>query len=376
MAESYQFGLQKWNQRDKSLRCPQCGKGHGCYKEYVNLETGEAVDPDNHLCGKCDHENSCGYHLTPAEWYKLNPTERKAFSGKVKKEQRTFETILIEPGMVGAFYRHTKAASNTFIEWLKSLPWEDHQRQCIDIITQFYAIGTTKDGRVIWWQIDEKRKVRTGKIMAYDQTGHRMKDAEGNSIGFGWVHAKLKPCPKGPRICKDCHVRDKCPYPEDTHQLSQCLFGLHLLPACPDAEIHLVESEKTAILMSILDPDAMQRHLWMATGGLQNLNEAVLFPLRGRTIVCYPDTNGIEKWKAKTKGMHNVKVSTYWMQQLTDQDPKGADIADVMVRKIMEAPQPTPPSEIPSEPQLTLFEQLQQLPWFNKIVKRLGLTQE
>lgn len=56
--------------------------------------------------------------------------------------------------------------------------------------------------------------------------------------------------------------------PEDW-ELTQCLFGEHLLPLYPDKPVALVESEKTAVICSGLMP----RFLWRATGGKQQINQ-------------------------------------------------------------------------------------------------------
>ena len=41
-----------------------------CFVRYVD-EQGSISFPGN--VGKCDHENSCGYHYTPKEYFKDNP---------------------------------------------------------------------------------------------------------------------------------------------------------------------------------------------------------------------------------------------------------------------------------------------------------------
>ena len=64
----YRFHLQKYKYGSK-LSCPNCGKKR-CFVKYVDAE-GEITFPDN--VGKCDHENSCGYHYTPKEYFKDNP---------------------------------------------------------------------------------------------------------------------------------------------------------------------------------------------------------------------------------------------------------------------------------------------------------------
>ncbi len=46
-----------------------CGKSR-CFVRYID-EQGSISFPGN--VGKCDHENSCGYHYTPKEYFKDNP---------------------------------------------------------------------------------------------------------------------------------------------------------------------------------------------------------------------------------------------------------------------------------------------------------------
>ena len=66
--------------------------------------------------------------------------------------------------------------------------------------------------------------------------------------------------------------------------LNQCLFGEHLLNES-DKDIAIVESEKTACIMSI----HFDKYIWMAAGSLSGLNEEKLTPLKNRKIVLYPD---------------------------------------------------------------------------------------
>lgn len=364
MAESYQFHLARWNERDKHLRCPGCQRGRGCFKEYMD-ENGNPVDSVEHTVGKCDHETTCGYHLTPKEWFKAGGKMDESTSQQVPKKE--VKTIEVQGKLVGMFYKHTKAVSNNFLRWIDSLPLTDAQRECLPYLIQWYAIGTTKDGRIIWWQIDENRKVRTGKIMQYDNTGHRLKDEEGNSVGFGWVHAMMKN--KG--LFRDT---------EDTRwEISQCLFGQHLLSIAPDAEVHIVESEKTAFIMSVLDPDAMSKHIWLATGGLYNLNKSKLQPMRNRKVFCYPDTNGIDKWRNAISGT-NARLALMWMNHLTKADGTGADIADLMIRKLMSQQDNEPTSQQLNEDDLppitypTLIENtLLEKPIVQKCIKLFDL---
>lgn len=64
----YRFHLQKYRYGSK-ISCPNCGKIRG-FVRYVD-EEGIIRFPDT--VGKCDHENSCGYHYTPREYFRDNP---------------------------------------------------------------------------------------------------------------------------------------------------------------------------------------------------------------------------------------------------------------------------------------------------------------
>ena len=91
-----------------------------------------------------------------------------------------------------------------------------------------YCLGGDKNGRVIFWQIDEMLRLRTGKMMNYNAlSGKRLKVRQGSLPSLSWVHAELK------RVGK----LDK------NWTLTQCLFGLHLTSIYKDKPVHIVESE-------------------------------------------------------------------------------------------------------------------------------------
>ena len=137
-----------------------------------------------------------------------------------------------------------------------------------------YYLGTY-GSKVIFWQIDQNFNIRTGKMIDYNrETGKRQ--------GIpSWVHKYLNQSYKG------------------------CLFGLHLIED-NDKPIALVESEKTAIVMS-------QDHSyfnWLATGGISNLKKTLLEPIMDREIILFPDQGAYDIWdeKASRIGL-NYKIS-------------------------------------------------------------------
>jgi hypothetical protein len=134
-------------------------------------------------------------------------------------------------------------------------------------LQEAYNIGTAKGGGTIFWQEDRKGNVRTGKVMYYHPNGKRIK--ERNSW---FVHKKIK----------------------DDFNYRQCFFGLHL--TTPDKPVALCESEKTAIIMSVFEPE----YTWIASGGSEMLNDERLFELP-RLDKVFADNGQFEKWERKTR---------------------------------------------------------------------------
>ena len=130
-----------------------------------------------------------------------------------------------------------------------------------------YRLGCTKDGGVIFWQIDEQQRVHTGKIMYYQPDCHR--DKQHNPT---WVHSLMK---------------SQLPQKYEFHP---CLFGQHLLTSDlghqPSA-VCIVESEKSAVILSEKCPD----FIWLSCGGLQMFKPELLAPLVNYKVIIFPDTD-------------------------------------------------------------------------------------
>lgn len=215
---------------------------------------------------------------------------------------------------------------DTLVNWIRrGIGWDASQRDRIDGVLADYYIGHSKTGHTMFWQIDERNIVRTGKMMLYKTDGHRDKDAR---YSFDWMHAAL--------------YRDqRNDYSADKTDVKPCLFGLHLIDRYKTRDrqqVCIVESEKTAILMAIAYGNNPTQ-VWMACGGIENLNREKLQPIidRKRDIILYPDRDGINKWMAKAENLRYDKVMvdtkpvTEWWKP---EDGEKADIADVVLRMI------------------------------------------
>ena len=181
----------------------------------------------------------------------------------------------VSPGIIPQSLIPPPSGSNHLITYLKTMI----PSSAIDRIIADYRLASTPDQAIIFLQIDQDNQCRTGKIMQYNPaTGHRIKDPD-KPGRINWLHSILK---------------RKKQLPPDW-QLTQCLFGEHLLPQHPDKTIALVESEKTAIICSAMMP----QYLWLATGGKSGLTSERLSSLKGRKIIVFPDIDAFKDWQQK-----------------------------------------------------------------------------
>ena len=127
-----------------------------------------------------------------------------------------------------------------------------------------YRLGIARGGGVIFWQIDEDDYLLDGKIMYYRSDCHRDHDRKPT-----WTSYRQRQCGQ---------------LPEDW-QPHHCLFGQHLIGEAKTVAV--VESEKTAVIMSEVKPD----YLWVATGGKTELNVCKLKPLQNHKVIIFPDTD-------------------------------------------------------------------------------------
>ena len=210
---------------------------------------------------------------------------------------------------------------DTLCQWLRSLPWDSAQAARLPNVLSEYHVGHARQGHTIFWQIDEKGRVRTGKMMLYKPDGHRDKESRYN---FDWIHAAL---------FRDVRLPQ---WSDEKQECKPTIFGMHLLNQYPKATVNIVESEKTALIMAT----AYGNHplqVWMACGGAENLSLEKLAPIiaQNRRIVIYPDRDAIDKWRAKAANLRydrmsvNVQAVKDWWKP---EDGEKADIADVILR--------------------------------------------
>jgi len=263
--------------------CPNCKKK--TLKPYINNATGlNAGDK----YGRCERINSCTYDLRPKKdknesWQKteIKPIEVKPIE-------------FIDSEIVQKTFNNFK--ENVFFMYLVKIFGRDKAFE----LQSTYNIGTARNGGTIFWQQDVNGLFRTGKVFYYQKNGRRNK-----YFGSWFIHTKIRA----------------------DFNFQQCFFGLHLTNE--NKAVALCESEKTAIMMSVYEPD----YIWVASGGSEMINLNRLVELKRLDIVC-PDNLQTEKWLQKTKLFQNRKMDyTVDAAVNSGQLDAGSDILDLYLLK-------------------------------------------
>ena len=277
----YKYELMKGSRR---YLCPKCGKKE--FKVYV--KTGTNIVVDSERFGRCNRQNSCGYHQYPKNDASMSDWVAPVYVPKPIKPD------FIPKEMVEASFN--KFRENTFFMWLVKLFGQD---VALDLQSK-YNIGTAKNNGTIFFQQDSEGRFRTGKVMYYQSNGKRNKNR--NSW---YVHRAIK----------------------EDFELVQVFFGEHLIKENPDKPVALVESEKTAILMSVFEPE----YTWLASGGANMLNSYRLLRLPRLDLVS-PDEGEFDNWKDRTESFFDRQMDGRVERAFREgKVSRGADILDLIL---------------------------------------------
>jgi hypothetical protein len=353
--ETYKYTLDKGS---KKFLCPNCTKK--TFVKYIETETGSYLNDD---FGKCDREQNCNYYKAPPKankYYLIKVLSIKEITDKAIKTTDVNGIISIVPksqileqskndcwisewflknstiqyltnefkfnystisGIVNEVIQNTKPlpikASFHNLELLDKMynaKQTDHLFEYLKMrfskeevfkATQNYFITGTNICwfySTVFWQIDDKEQIHAGKIMQYDRfTGKRVKEPYNH---VNWLHKAIR---------------------EPDFILNQCLFGLHRINEDYQKTIAIVESEKTAIVMSILLP----HYIWLATGSKGNFKFEMLKPIKKRNVVSFPDKGEYNNWLNKATELNAIgfKISVSDLIEQADFE-NGFDLAD------------------------------------------------
>lgn len=302
--DNYRYILELYNGIKTRYRCPNCNK-KSQFTRYIDTQTNEHL---NDAVGACNRIIKCGYHYKPKQYFQDNSisfdkTKSKPFVIRTPKPKPI--TSFINAKIMQESINSKKP--NLFIDFLANI-WD---KEIANYLKIKYNIGTSNywNGATTFWQQDIKGNVRSGKIILYNlANGKRIKKPYDY---INWEHKTRK---------------------LENFNLEQCYFGEHLINKDKSKAIALCESEKTAIISSIYLPD----FIWLACGGLNNLNEVKTRVLKGRNVVLFPDLKCFDLWNNKIPQLTKLatfRTSSLLEEKSTENEKKqGLDIADYLLK--------------------------------------------
>ena len=290
------FELKSYRRRTDKPDCPACGMSHR-FSEYIDVLTGLPVGPG---IGKCDRVNHCCYWLTPHEYFAANPEKRDNYFAEtstikcepVTEPQREFlPDINLAPYMV-TFWR------SNFGLWLSQIA---PSAEALERVVKTFQLTASVTGAIVFWYIDENKRKCQGKMMWYGTDGHRRGGA--SSVSSEMAKRGLM---------------------KENVSMKQCLFGVQQIADRPIDTVYVVESEKTAIIMTMLHPE----HIWLAAGGCSMLNRQTLSPLHDRRVMLIPDSGMYGKW---SEAVRQSRLRFYHVSNMMEQYEANTDIADIVL---------------------------------------------
>ncbi|MFI5138159.1 MAG: DUF6371 domain-containing protein [Sphingobacteriales bacterium] len=381
----HRYILQSYAGIKSRFHCPECRHRNKTFTRYIDKET------DSYLAdhvGRCDREDRCGYHYTPRQYFAENPGDVRVQPVKVSlamPAKDNFDHLpvsLLNASMIEKAY-----INNNFIHFLAEIFTWDKVMQTAEC----YKVGTSRHwhGATVFWQLDTKGLVRTGKIMLFNiDTCKRVKEpfnhvtwahkvvgskqlaassgqlavASGEELAVGGSGQLtvgslqtqtancLLPTANFPQTAHCLLPTANFPqtahcllptanFPQTAHcllptanfHLQQCFFGEHLLSENTEALVGITESEKTAFMASIMMPDI----LWLAAGSLNGLDADKCRVLKNRKVLLFPDVGAYTNWKACARSLnYKVPSATFSVHDemertaTAEERATGADMAD------------------------------------------------
>jgi len=278
ISDGYKYQLEPYKGQRTRYTCPRCGKKNN-FARYVDID-GNYVGDD---VGRCNSEVSCAYHKPP--------DGNGVVSGG-------FVHVELEP----SYLRNKDLIGEKYNDSLFKFLCTKFKIEEVKAVYDKYRVMSTDvkwSNSTIFYQIDNRGRFRTGKIIQYGDNGKRIKVPYSRIY---WVH----------NLINDIEFN-----------LSQCLFGEHLIPSYSGKKIYLVESEKTCIIGSLFYPES----LFIATGGLSNLNPKRLEVLKWNNVEAIPDKGGYVIWKTK---LEPLGITVNKVMEEAD-CPDGSDLADLLI---------------------------------------------
>lgn len=294
----------------EKFTCPDCNHDNK-FVRYRDVVSGDWVGEEY---GKCDRENNCGY------WKKIERNELIRDKSLIKYDLQRERSVFSELWLTDNYYNHHR--ENRFkcdrdvylrsdIPHMFRYPGTDEVKyeniflrglvkkfgvEATKKVYDEFRLGTFYDGGVIFPYYDFNDKLITGKIMFYDDNLKRIK--EGYQSYPMWLH-NYKYQPVGHKYEIICDLPGE--YKPDL-----TFFNYSYAKIKDINNIGIIESEKSAIILSILVPEIH----WMATGGLNNLQKYKFWRLNSHSILMFPDLGYLPDKKMTVKKYWEYKIES------------------------------------------------------------------
>jgi hypothetical protein len=334
MIKQYRHSLYKGS---KKWKCPGCGQL--TLVRYQDNETKELLPED---IGRCDRENSCGFHRTPKEYFSETGN---------KRDQVFIEIVPIAPAKIDNLPSEYLErcmdkkfhSRNNFYQYINSLFGEN---VAIDLFSK-YCIGTSSywKGAVMFPQLDQEGELRQIKVMLHDpKTGKRIK--KGALVERWDKQTKTYVSEVTEKDCAKIIGQYLNEYTQSLN-LEQTFFGSHLLAEDKTSGVCICESEKTALIASVYMP----QFIWLATGGASGVKwreYGVYKILKGRSVTMFPDYGFFNKQSGKTcyqewceraerikeaLQWNKIRVSDVLEKRLAHLERQDQDLADMLLNR-------------------------------------------
>lgn len=294
---NHRYSLRQYRQGGKDI-CPECKQKS--FVPYVENETGEILHP---TCGRCDHEQSCGYHLTPSDYFKQYPESRLNSTPRITYV-KPIPTI-IDWGDVAEWKSRQSVEEAMRCDFAKGLLNFFDTDNVMQAICRYHVQNLNDNTAYPCISVDGR--VTDVMVIGYNADGHR------NNICYHYYKNK---------------EQLKADYPHG-YKYEPCFFGEHLLTEQPDSNVAIVESQKSAVICSIVFPSMV----WLATCGGGNFKLSKMEALKNRRVFVYPDKGSEDKWGAIVEEMRRKGYNIHPRPVMKDlpEYVSNSDIADVLL---------------------------------------------
>lgn len=322
----FKFGL---DPSSKKYVCPQCKQK--TMVVYLDNETKAPVDV--YQFGRCDRENTCGYHHTP---YQDPEHVQKARENFVPTPAPVVVQVFPEEKIWRPLVERTKTCISPLHTFLNSklLIPNDHLLKW-DIYSDSDPEG---NNLTVYIYRNAQGQVCNLKWFKYKEDGHRDKNFNSYSLRQP-SKSKPPPTPQSKEARENFSGEEKkSPIEELKYQM--CLYGEHLLDPEKKKPVCIVESEKSAAIASFF----YSQFDWVACGSNNGLTDGKdgkpdkITVLKGREVYWLNDADAASRMSVKedvvrpSSVRHLIEhIEKFYIADLFPERNDGHDIGDSII---------------------------------------------